>query len=175
MREAIGGSWLFNIVIFFILLFAGYMCLSINYSKAFSVKDKIINEIERNGGISLITSPKDETIQNITNYLQKVGYRTTGKCVDNNEKYDYGCDRDGQCQNAVQGRDYAYCLSEKKASDAYKNAQPGEFIYVSYYKVKVFYQLDLPVIRHAFNFSVKGDTKTLYNIKIVKRQDDLNK
>ena len=51
MREAIGGTWLFNLVIFFVLLFAGYMCLSINYSKAFNVKDKIINEIERNGGI----------------------------------------------------------------------------------------------------------------------------
>ena len=47
MREAIGGTWLFNLVIFFVLLFAGYMCLSINYSKAFGVKDKIINELER--------------------------------------------------------------------------------------------------------------------------------
>lgn len=164
MREAIGGTWLFNLVIFFVLLFTGYMCLSINYSKAFSVKDKIITEIERNGGISNISSNKDETIQGITNYLREVGYRTTGEC----KGYKYGCDRDGVCTTNPKGTNYAYCLSEKKASDNFKNPQPGEFVYVSYYKVKVFYQLDLPVIRQMFNFSIKGDTKTLYNIKIVK-------
>ena len=42
MREAIGGSWLFNIVIFFVILFTGYMCLSINHTKAFNVKDDIV-------------------------------------------------------------------------------------------------------------------------------------
>lgn len=171
MREAIGGVWLFNLVIFFVLLFTGYMCLSINYSKAFSVKDKIITEIERNGGIKNISNSdgKDETINNIADYLKEVGYRTTGKCVDNNEKYDYGCDRDGQCKTAVQGRDYAYCLSEVDSvpESTYSHKMDDEFIFVNYYKVKVFYQLDLPIIRQMFNFSIKGDTKTLYDISNV--------
>ena len=42
MREAIGGNWLFNIVIFFVILFTGYLCLSINHTKAFNVKDDIV-------------------------------------------------------------------------------------------------------------------------------------
>ena len=101
MREAIGGTWLFNLVIFFVLLFAGYMCLSINYSKAFNVKDKIINEIERNGGIKNIsnTDNTDETINNITSYLSEVGYRTTGSC----EGYEYGCNRNGKCVSNSSG------------------------------------------------------------------------
>ena len=171
MREAIGGVWLFNLVIFFVLLFTGYMCLSIKYSNAFSFKDKIITEIERNGGIKNISNSdgKDETIKNITDYLKEVGYRTSGKCYLNEEdKYDYGCSRDGKCVDAVKGSNYAYCLSEIKASDTYTNAQPDEFIFVNYYKVKVFYQLDLPVIRQMFNFSIKGDTKILYDIKNAK-------
>ena len=52
MREAIGGTWIFQIVIFFILLFTGYMCMSINHSKAFNVKNTIIKEIERAEGVS---------------------------------------------------------------------------------------------------------------------------
>jgi hypothetical protein len=162
MREAIGGTWLFNLVIFFVLLFTGYMCLSINYSKAFSVKDKIITEIERNGGIKNISNSdkKDETMNVISDYLNEVGYRTTGKCSD----YEYGCSRDGKCTSNPSGS-YAFCLTEVKASDTFTHATSGEFIYVNYYKVKVFYQLDLPVIRSAFEFNIKGDTKLLYDIE----------
>jgi len=175
MREAIGGTWLFNLVIFFVLLFTGYMCLSINYSKAFSVKDKIITEIERKGGISNYNA-NDEVISNILNYMKEVGYRTSGKCkVSNSDNsYDYGCDINGSCTSPTVGSNYAFCLSEVKASETFTHAvpptgdHPGEFIYVSYYKVKVFYQLDLPVIRQMFNFSIKGDTKTLYDTSIVK-------
>ena len=168
MREAIGGTWLFNLVIFFVLLFTGYMCLSINYSKAFSVKDKIITEIERNGGISNYND-KDVVISNILKYMKEVGYRTSGKCkIAKGDSYDYGCDINGRCTPPTVGSNYAFCLSEVKAKDTYTNAKEGEFIYVSYYKVKVFYQLDLPVIRQMFNFSIKGDTKTLYDTSIVK-------
>ena len=51
MKEAIGGTWLFQIVIVFILLFAGYMCLSINHSKAFSIKSEIIESLSRHGEV----------------------------------------------------------------------------------------------------------------------------
>ena len=46
MKEAIGGVSLFQIVIVFLLLFTGVMCLTINHSKAFGVKDEIINIIQ---------------------------------------------------------------------------------------------------------------------------------
>lgn len=162
MREAIGGTWLFNLVIFFVLLFAGYMCLSINYSKAFGVKDKIINELERNGGVKVYTNENytDIALSNISKYMEKVGYRTNGSCSD----YEYGCGLDGKCSktNSESNKSYAFCLSEIKANDAYSYAINGEFIYVSYYKVKVFYQLDLPILRSVFDFNIKGDTKLLY-------------
>ncbi len=157
MREAIGGTWMFNLVIFFVLLFTGYMCLSINYNKAFNVKDKIINEVERNGGVKHFNN-KDTAIKAIAEYMEEVGYRTSGNC----NGYDYGCNKDGSCvQNP--NSNYAFCLKEVKASDSYANYHSGEFIFVSYYKVKVFYQLDLPVFKQLFGFSIKGDTKLLYD------------
>lgn len=160
MKEAIGGTWLFNIVIFFLLLFAGYMCLSINYSKAFNVKDKIINEIERNGGVSFTGDMnRDDALKSIKEYITKVGYRTTGNC----EGYDYGCDRDGICSKVISNSEYLYCIKEEKAKNNYKAALENEFVYISYYKVKVFYQLDLPVMKSLFRFEIKGDTKLLYD------------
>ena len=49
MREAIGGTWIFSIVIVFIVLFTSFLAISVNYSKAFRVKNGIINIIEKTG------------------------------------------------------------------------------------------------------------------------------
>ena len=177
MKEAIGGTWLFQIVILFVLLFTGYVCLTINYSRAFDVKDKIINEIERNGGFK--TTKDDYTLNEIKKYMAKVGYRATGPC----SGFDIGCDRDGSCANVTSNKEYAYCIKEvkfdselSKIEDAHarsnklygKHVTDGEFYYLSYYKVRVFYSLDLPVIREFFDFKINGDTKTLYRVSNMK-------
>ena len=52
MRESIGGAWLFGIVITFIFLFSGFLAYSISYTKAFNVKNEVINLIEQNMGLS---------------------------------------------------------------------------------------------------------------------------
>ena len=181
MKEAIGGTWLFQLVIFFILLFTGYVCLTINYSRAFDVKDKIINEIERNGGFK--TTKDDYTLNEIKKYMAKVGYRSTGSCIG----FDIGCERDGKCSNVSSNKEYAYCVKEIKydnelsgMNDEHSKSNKlygghvtdGEFIYLSYYKIRVFYSLDLPIIRRVFDFHINGDTKTLYRISNVKAKNN---
>ena len=161
MREAIGGTWLFNIVIVFVLLFTGYMCLSINYSKAFNAKDAIINEIERHGGSITNSDKNDETMKAIRNYLNKIGYRTTGNC----DGFDYGINRDGTGVSNPSGSNYLFCLSTIDADQTYLHRKDNEFIFIKYYKVQVFYHLDLPILREMFNFKVTGDTKLLYDIR----------
>ena len=47
MRESIGGAWLVGIVITFVVLFTSYLALSVNYSKAFKVKNEIISLIAK--------------------------------------------------------------------------------------------------------------------------------
>ena len=49
MREAIGGTWLFGLVITFIVFFASFLAVSINYSKAFNVKNNVVDLIMRTG------------------------------------------------------------------------------------------------------------------------------
>lgn len=149
MREAIGGTAIFQIVIFFILLFTGFICLSINHSKAFNIKNMIINSIERAEKINLSDPENDDAIKEIVNYLKKNSYRSTGNCLD-----DYiGINREGK----IDSRNSAFCIKEENVA---KNST--EFPEMNYYRVQVFYQLDLPIFKSLFEFKVSGDTKIMY-------------
>ena len=50
MREAIGGLGLTQIVIFFLVDFAGYISISVNSNKAYKVKNEVISIIQKNNG-----------------------------------------------------------------------------------------------------------------------------
>lgn len=166
MREAIGGTWLFQIVIVFILLFTGFMCLTINRSKAFNVKDQIIQTIQSYNGIDVGASAENsEALAEIVNYIQDNSYRTAGNVPAdekvNGEKVPYTCyNRDGRedKDNPV------FCIARMPVG---MDACAGETCFnelpdMSYYRVVVFYQLDLPIFKELFSFKIVGDTKTMY-------------
>ena len=50
MRESIGASWMLGIVVVFVFLFLFFLTYSINYTRAFNVKNEIINYIEHAEG-----------------------------------------------------------------------------------------------------------------------------
>ena len=52
MKESIGNVWLFSIVLVFILIFAAYLTVTLNYSKAFKLKNEVLTIIEKKKGIS---------------------------------------------------------------------------------------------------------------------------
>ena len=147
MKEAIGGTWLFQIVIVFIFIFAGYMCLSINHSKAFSIKSEIIESRSRHGKVD-----KAE----ISDILHKASYRTRGSCHKLGDDWE-GYDREGKLVNP-NSNNATFCIRQILVSNG-----NGELPMMYYYQVRVFYQLDLPVFNSLFSFSVKGDTNLLYD------------
>lgn len=164
MREAIGGTWIFQIVIFFILLFTGFMCLSINHSKAFNVKSEILEIIERYNGMDLddITTG-DAALTEIVETLNRISYRTTGKCPNSitdpmtGDMIHYvGFNREGHLDSVKP----AFCIAKVET----RNYQPqvvSELPSLAYYRIIVFYQLDLPIFHDVFNFNLKGDTKII--------------
>lgn len=162
MREAIGGTWLFNIVIFFVLLFTAYMALSINSSKAYAVKNEVLSIIERNQGFS--TKGNDSTLVQIVDYLDSVGYRSVGSCSrksDNTTKNIYwaGIARDGSfVENASNRNDMKICVKKIDIVDYDKINNKNEVPYESYYRIEVFYNMDLPVIGSLIRLSVRGDS-----------------
>lgn len=169
MREAIGGNFLFQIVIMFLLLFTGVMCITINHSKAFGVKDKIINIIESNS-LSYAENYQlnEEVIGEITDYITESGYRTTNECPS-----DYvGYRRDG---SETTGRDASLCVKAVTVSDSYSTDVGNKcydrskcaYLYddlpsMVYYDILLFYQIDAPILDDVFNLNVKGSTKIIY-------------
>ena len=148
MKEAIGGNFLFMIVIFFVILFAGYICLSINHTKAFNVKNSLIRIIERNGSGKESAADLATDLyfsEEVAVELEEIGYRINGEC-DEDEGWQ-GFNEQGE---TIDGEG-AFCV-RKVESDA-----KGMY----YYQVKTFYHLELPIIRLLFDLSIKGDTKPM--------------
>lgn len=156
MKEAVGGISLFQIVMFFIVLFTGYVCLSINYSKAYGIKNELLTIIKNQGGVCTADSGNCYNFKDIvTSYLLDVGYRSTGKCNRGGDSDWVGYDRNGNLLTS--GDKAAFCI--KGVQDG-TNSQLSQAVY---YKVKVFYQLDLPIINSIFNFTVSGETSKVYS------------
>lgn len=161
MKEAIGGVSIFQIVIVFVLLFAGIMCLTINHSRAFAVKDEIINVIETKG-------LDDKAIEDIVAKLDEAGYRVTGSCPDSSWT---GYDRRGEKKAP-----YTFCIKQNNVAASFRNnaeqvcrsargtctvADSVLYPKMIYYDVVLFYQLDIPLFTQAFNFTLKGSTKVV--------------
>lgn len=163
MKEAIGSYWLTGIVITFIVLFTGYMCLSINMNKAYKVKNEIINIIQKNNGLD------ENALEQIQDYMTKVGYRTEGNCnpsgLDIEDSGFEGFSITGTSHNKDNG---IFCAKQYYTDypatnvEEHKRFLKVQFPDVAYYQIKVFFSVDLPIVRHFFTFEVKGSTKKLF-------------
>lgn len=152
MRESIGGAWILGIVVVFIVLFTSYLALSVNYSKAFKVKNKIISLIEQNEGLS------DDTQKQINDYLNSVGYFVYGTCEyeDDVDFSDTNKTVTGYEKHANTDK-YKYCVSTRENNNSVLEQK--------YYRVTVFFKFDLPIIDSLFTFPVTGETKAVYFAK----------
>ena len=175
MRETMSITAIFQIFILFILLFTAIMCLTINNSNAFGVKDSIINVIEANEGLYL---DGGNLSQEIVDVIAETSYRTSGKCP---EVYDYsgklsgnqyqGFDRNGNALTS-DSSNAAVCIRKVNVTDEFdeylKNhtgldkVATEDFIDGYYYQIVVFFQLDIPVIKQVFDFQTKGETRIIY-------------
>ena len=75
MRESVGSTWTFGLVITFIFLFSSFLVLTINYTKAYKVKNEVISIIEKYEGYT-----NENSVEIINNYLNASGYKEMGKC-----------------------------------------------------------------------------------------------
>ena len=155
MREAIGGTWLFGLVITFIVFFASFLAISINYSKAFNTKNNIVDLISKYEGNNCNSRKK------IGEYLSDVGYLVPGTCPEENVEYMgvtntykyIGYDMNG---NPVPtGNKAYYCISENSTDN-------DTVLDKNFYRVIVFFKIDLPVVGDLTTFRIKGETESIY-------------
>lgn len=146
MREAIGGTWLFGLVITFIVFFASFLAISINYSKAFNVKNNIVDLISKYEGNNCNAREK------ISNYLKNTGYLVLNKC-ESDDGYTYqGYDLKGD--PVPPGKKAYYCISKDSTDN-------DTVIDKNFYRVKIFFRLDLPIVGDLFTFDIKGETESI--------------
>ena len=140
MREVSGSTWVFQLMIIFILIFACFLTLVINYSKAYQVKNEVLSIIERYEGVT----PTSEPI--INNYLLGNAYTTSGECPEGW----YGVNlNNGSLEEADENREYSYCFIENDTANNQIN-----------YEIIVFYRFNLPFLGELVTFRVNGVTNS---------------
>lgn len=140
MQEASGQAGLMNIMLTIIGIIIVLLAGSIAYSKAFRVKNRIVDAIEKNNGYN---DAKDS----IEKTLEDIGYRTIDK-----SNYTSYCPSDKfsgfeLVTNKYPG--YFYCIYKKSTGN-------------TYYKVVTFMYFDIPLIGNYLYIPVTGETKILY-------------
>ena len=133
MKEAFGGTWLMGIVVLFIVLFSTYLAVSVNYTKAFKVKNKIVNIIEESEGFNANSKSRIDT------YLKELGYNTTqiseSRCPNGADTFQTG----------------GYCVYLVNAANGGK-----------YWKVTSFIKFEIPILSINITIPINGETKVLY-------------
>ena len=146
MKESIGGSLLLNLVIIFIGLVTVFFVSILSYSKAYRVKNRIIEIIEKHekydSNVSLTVNPD----------LKNMGYNASNPTRCDNirerlitEKYDESILSENKNNN------YNYCVYKVD-----NNAMNGY-----YYVVVTFIRFEVPIIGDVLTFPVYGETKIL--------------
>jgi len=146
MRQAIGSTWILQLVILFMLIFVGFLALSINYTKAFKIKNELISIVEKYEGLS---SGNDGSIMIINNYLKYNNYGVLGYCEEN----EYGVSdlNSEHIELSETGTKYYYCVRKENTGVAglYERAR---------YNIRIFFHFSLPVLGDLFTFSSDGST-----------------
>ncbi len=141
MKEAIANAGVFNLIIIFVTILLLFFIGSLSYSKAFKVKNKIIDEIEKN-------QVYDEDVsQSIDNWLGEIGYRY------NSSTSLWSCPKSNNGGILVnKASNYQYCVYE------YIDSNKTRDINGRYYRVIAYMYFELPILSDLIKIPVMGET-----------------
>lgn len=153
MKEAIANAGVFNLVIIFVVILLAFFIGSLSYSKAFKVKNKIIDEIEKDQGYDAVTQ------ENIETWLSDIGYRVK------DDSWDCPVTETGSggvtAKNVSDSNKYQYCVYEfDTCSLNTDNAKCGK-----YYRVISYMYFDVPIISQLLKIPVYGETVTFMTLE----------
>ncbi|MEG1739606.1 MAG: hypothetical protein RR266_04150 [Bacilli bacterium] len=156
MKEAISNSVILGIVITFMAILVALLATSSSYSKAFKVKNRVIEMIEQNQGYDDGLVSGTDFIDMIDTELAKYGYRQNtsikNDCPIKEKTYfnkDNKAIRTGVLAN--QSSRYNYCVYKFQTDKGF------------YYGVLTYMYFDIPLVDN-IKLSVYGETKTLFDL-----------
>ena len=137
MRESIGSTFLYNIIILFIVIVFAILAATLTYYKAYKVNTRIINSIEKYEGYNNLA------VSEINNTLTTIGYmaRDTHKCP--NEK------NGGILQ--TENNQFRYCVYYFDEKDNYYS-----------YGVITYITLDIPIVNMFLQIPIYTKSNLIY-------------
>lgn len=150
MKEAIGQAFSLEFIIVFMLILNGYLAFSVNYTKAFRVKNEIRSIIQKNEGLT------EDAMDDISDYMTKVNYNQ-------NKYYNDWC-KDNHLYTCTDKSGRSFCV-DIATSDKY-GTRNGKNI-AAYYTVYTFVDIHIPILERFLPyaggiFSVTGETSLIY-------------
>ncbi len=143
MRQAIGSTFLYNIIIVFIVITFGFLAATLSYTKAFKINGKIANSLEKFEGYNTLS------LGEIERAMQTLGYRIspTGNlnCPERKHK--------GRNYMPIQefGTNYKYCIYEYPKENGYFT-----------YGILTYIYMDIPIVGGTFTLPVYSETERIY-------------
>lgn len=184
MKNGIVNIWLLGLVVVFIALFSAFIIININYSKSFKIKNEVLTIIEKHKGVISRNTSKHNgrsiildgqtitvdvnTIQTINLYLLGNNYDAMGYCPTGGHGdypgswYGVSILKDGgniasTYEPANSDKKYYYCFAKYSA-----NNQAGRYKAI-YYRVRLFYKFEVPVLENFLSVKVEGITDEIYD------------
>ncbi len=195
MKQSIAQVWISALVITFMLIFSGYLAVTISYASTVKLKNGVLAIIEKRYGVttrkgiakkSKLTDNSEKTVytgfgtlESISLYLRGNAYKNMGSCLEGrgdsknaaeNEWYGvYDLYKnvtpvrvesntavvEVNYEKAKTGKKYYYCFAK-----VHEGKDPKKGKAEAYYKVRLFYQLELPII-NALTFTIDGKTNMI--------------
>ena len=165
MKESIAQAFILNLILFFFVVLVLLLFGSINYSKAYKVKNRIITIIEKYGDYN--AAAKAEIEENLANAGYTVANRQeVNKCKDLlDTKKNTGAVLVYPTEADNNYKHYHYCVF-RYDGDTKPGKDGGTVSKESnsrYYQVVAYMKFDIPVFGGFLEFPVRGETKVMYD------------
>lgn len=135
MRESFGGAFMIKLALIFIILYISFMALAISYTKAFRLKNQIINILEQyqyNG--------ESDVVGKVDEYLEDFSYNFS-----NNDNVSANC------------YDHDDAIFTERGACIVPQGEGNK----RYYKVITYISIDFPFFDVPLILPISGETKTI--------------
>ena len=161
MNDGIGGATVLALIVFFVVIFSSYMAFNVNYTKAFRVKNKVIDCFNKYGtACRNVTDKRNKCNKEIEAYAKSIGYMPDNiSCGDDFSNVS----GNGGKLFCVKGR-----LVNKPRGGVFDQKPKCS------YKVVTKINISIPIIDSLLSidvFKVKGDTKSPFIIPMILEND----
>lgn len=152
MRDAISGAMTLQIIVIFMIIINCYLAFSVNYTKAFRVKNEIRSIIEKNEGLT------EAAQEQINDLMLKNKYKM-------NPQFETWCSNNDYSVLRLDAGSFCYKYEKVDVSGTSNDLNTYKGVY---YTVATFVNIDLPLVNNILPmagnlFLVKGETALIYS------------